>query len=192
VDVESAIAQLEQRLAEARPVPLSASVMVNKAEIDEAIAGLRAALPEEIRQSRWVLKERDELLAQANRESEQVLAEAREERKRIVSETEVVREAERESERILAEAREEAEGLRLQADDYIDGKLAGFEIVLQKTMRTVEKGRESLRNRLAGQELSEIELSGEFPKVFDRDPVLDPEGLPASRAPSQFYDQELG
>jgi hypothetical protein len=64
--------------------------------------------------------------------------------------------------------------------------------VLQKTMRTVEKGRESLRNRLAGQELSEIELSGEFPKVVERDPVLDPEGLPASRAPSQFYDHELG
>ena len=191
MDVETAIGQLEQLLSEARPVPLSASVMVNKAEVDEAVAALRAALPEEIRQARWVLKERDELLAQAARESEQMLTDAREEQRRIVSETEIVRAAQVEAERILVQAREEADGLRLDAEDYIDGKLASFEIVLQKTMRAVEKGRETLRGRLTSQGLSDPELSGELP-VTDRKPVRDPDGLPTSRAPSQFYNHEMG
>jgi hypothetical protein len=184
VDVETAIRQLEQLLGEARPVPLSASIMVNKADIDEMVAGLRAALPEEIRQSRWVLKERDELLAQAARESDQILAEAREERRRIVSQTEIVLQAHQEAEHIIAEARREARNLRREAEDYIDGKLASFEIVLQKTMRAVTKGRETLRGRLASEE-----LSGESPAT-EREVTLQGGDLVDSRAPSQFYDHE--
>jgi len=158
VDVEGAIAQLEQLVAEARPVPLSASVMLNRRDIEDVVATLRTTLPEEIRQSRWIIKERDELLAQAARESEQIIADARIELDRMLSETEVVRAANREAERVVTDAREQARMLRLEAEDYVDGKLANFEIVLQKTMKAVEKGRERLRGRLASDE-----LSGEIP-----------------------------
>jgi hypothetical protein len=177
VDVEAAITQLEVFLAEARPVPLSASVMVNRAEIDEAVAAIRAALPDSIRQSRWVLNERDELLNQASRESEQIIAQGLEEQRRMLSETEVVKAAQLEAERILAQAHFEAQRLQQECEDYIDSKLASFEIVLQKTMRAVQNGRERLRGRLASDELSE-----ELPADLDSDP---------DRA-AQFYDHELG
>jgi cell division septum initiation protein DivIVA len=181
VDVDAHIAQLEQLLAEARPVPLSASVMVNRREVEELLAGLRAALPEEMRQARWVLKERDELVAQGQREAEQVLADAEAEQRRIVSETEVVRASRREAERILEEARDEARRLRLEAEDYVDGKLANFEIALQKTLRTVEKGRERLRGRLATDELAEAVPPDE-----------DDDTGEWGAAGSQFYDHEAG
>lgn len=155
MDVEGLIEQLERLMAEARPVPLSSSVMINRQEIDELLEELRTRLPEELRQSRWILKERDELLAQAARESEQLLAETREERDRMLSETEIIRSAQREAERMLTDAREQARILRLEAEDYVDGKLANFEIVLQKTMQQVEKGRERLRGRLPSDELAE-------------------------------------
>jgi hypothetical protein len=178
MDVEAAIAQLELFLAEARPVPLSASVMVNRAEIDEAVAAIRAALPESIRQSRWVLNERDELLTQAARESEQIITAGREEQRRLLSETEVVKEAQLEAERIIATAQCEAHRMQQECEDYIDGKLASFEIVLQKTMRAVQNGRESLRGRLASDELSgELQVAGLG---------SDPERV------AQFYDHELG
>jgi hypothetical protein len=63
--------------------------------------------------------------------------------------------------------------------------------VLQKTLRTVEKGRESLRGRFVNPDLADQGLSGALPTT-DREPALDPEGVPASRAPSQFYDHEMG
>ncbi len=154
MDVEAYLAQIEQLLAEARPVPLSASVMVNRKDFDELLDDLRAHLPEELRQARWVIKERDEVLEQAERESEQLVNDARGERDRLVGETEVVRAARREAERILEEAREQARILRLEAEDYVDGKLANFEIVLAKTMKAVERGRERLRGRLASDELA--------------------------------------
>ena len=154
MDVEAAINQLEGLLAEARPVPLSSSVMMNRRDVEEVVQHLRTQLPEELRQSRWILKERDELLAQAAREADQALSDARLEQERLLSETEVVRTAQREAERIVEEARESARVMRLEAEDYIDGKLANFEVVLEKTMRAVSKGRERLRGRLISDELA--------------------------------------
>lgn len=155
MDVESLLTKMEQLLAEARPVPLSSSVMVNRNDFDELIGELRAGLPEELRQSRWIIKERDEVLAQAARESEQILGDAERERDRLVGEEEVVRVARREADHILEDAREAARTLRLEAEDYVDGKLATFEITLHKTLKAVEKGRDRLRGRLDTDELAE-------------------------------------
>ena len=178
MDVEGFLAQMEQLLAEARPVPLSASVMVNRKDFEDVIDDIRASLPEELRQSRWVIKERDEVLEQAEREAEQIVADARAEAARLISETEVVRQSQRQAERILEEAREQSRVLRLEAEDYVDGKLANFEIVLAKTMKAVEKGRERLRGRLASDELAADEPG-------------DDEEPPASGG-SQLYDYEAG
>ncbi len=174
MDIEGCIAQLEQMLADARPVPLSASVMVSRAEIEAVLAQLRSSLPEELRQARWVIKERDEILAQAGRESEQTLADAKLEVERLVSEEEVVHRARREATAIIEEAQEQARVLRLEAEDYVDGKLANFEIALNKTLATVAKGRERLRGRFAADELA-----------ADEEPVAEGE-----RAATQLYDHE--
>lgn len=153
-DIEAYIAQIEHLLADARPVPLSASVMISRKDVEDVLADLRAGLPEELRQSRWILKERDELLEQATKEAERIVADAHRERERILSEEEVVIAARREAERILDDAREHCRVLRLEADDYIDAKLANFEVELHKELRVVEKGRERLRGRYVSDELA--------------------------------------
>lgn len=154
MDVESYITQMENLVADARPVPLSSSIMLNRRDVEEILTELKQRLPDELRQARWIIKERDEILAQAAREAEQLMVDTRAERDRILSETEVVRAAQREAERIVDDAREQARILRLEAEDYVDSKLANFEIVLQKTMKAVTKGRERLRGRLASDELA--------------------------------------
>jgi cell division septum initiation protein DivIVA len=176
VDVEGYLAQMEQLLAEARPVPLSASVMVNRKDFEDAIDDIRASLPEELRQSRWVIKERDEVLEQAEREAEQILGDAKTEAARLMSETEIIRQSQRRAEQILEEAREQSRVLRFEAEDYVDSKLANFEIVLAKTMRSVEKGRERLRGRYVSDELAPA-------------PVAD-DAVDESTGASQLYDYE--
>ncbi len=170
MDLDTALNALDHQLAEARPVPLSASVMVNKEELERASQAIRSALPEEIRQARWVLKERDELLAQAARDAEQVVADGRLERDRMLGETEIVREAQREAQRIVDRASEEGRKIRHESEDFVDGKLGDFEAVLQKTLATVSRGRDRLRGRQASPELQDL---GE-------DATL-PAGLPVQR-----------
>jgi len=152
VDFEAKLQHLEEITREAKVVPLSSSIMLNRAEVEGLIHDMRAALPEEMREARWVVKEREDVLESARAEHDRILEEARSERARLISRTEVVDAANREAERIVADAEERARQMRLQADDYVDGKLANFEIVLGKTLQAVERGRHKLRGRMHGDE----------------------------------------
>lgn len=171
MDLETALNSLEHALAEARPVPLSASVMVNKEDLERIAQAIRAAMPEEIRQARWVLKERDQLLAQASRDAEQIVADGHIERDRVLSETEIVREAHREAQRIVDRAAEEGRKIRHEAEDFVDAKLGDFEALLQKTLATVTKGRDRLRGRQASAEIRDLgddaTLPGGMPVAAD-------------------------
>ncbi len=62
----------------------------------------------------------------------------------MVQRTEIVRQANQVAQRILEDAREEARRLRHEAEDYCDQKLAAFEIVLDRTIKTVKGGRAKL------------------------------------------------
>lgn len=154
-DLDAKLAQLEDMIATAKTVPLSSSIMFNRAEIDGMVSDLRASMPEEVRQARWVMKERDEVLEAAHAESHRVLEEARNERARLIARTEVVQAANREAERIVDDARERSRKLRLEAEDYVDAKLATFEVVLNKTLGAVHRGREKLRGRLDEDEFAD-------------------------------------
>ncbi len=147
-DVEAKLHQLERLVGDAKPVPLSASVMVNRSEVDGLVADLREALPDELTQARWVVQERDDILERAQLDADEILADARAEQDRLVSDQEVVRVAGQEADRIVSDAREHARRIRLEAEDYVDAKLANFEVVLHKTLTAVERGRQKLRGGL--------------------------------------------
>jgi hypothetical protein len=128
-----------------RALPLSSSVKLdNKEEVLELLDEACHLLPEETKQARWLLKERDEFLAKMQREGEDILLAARLQAERMVQRTEIVREAQATARRSVENGRDEARRLRLEAEDYCDQKLAAFEVVLDRTLKTVAAGREKL------------------------------------------------
>jgi F0F1-type ATP synthase membrane subunit b/b' len=126
-------------------MPMSASVLVNREETLELIDEALGVLPDELRHARWLLKERDEFLAQARRDAEDIAEAGRVQAERMVERTEVAREARRVAQQVMSTAEADARRLRHEAEDYIDQKLAAFEVVLERTMQTVQKGREQLQ-----------------------------------------------
>src|SRR5919198_3056551 len=124
MDIAARIQQLEDMVREAKSMPLSSSVLVNREELLELIGAMREALPEEIKQARWVVKDREELLAKARHDADGVLDKARGEQSRLLSREQVVLRAQEEAERILSDANEQARQIRLEAEDYVDAKLA--------------------------------------------------------------------
>ena len=157
-DVEASLHRLEQLVSEAKAVPLSASVMVSRAELERAVSELRDVLPKELTQARWVIGERDQILERAEEDADHLLDDARRERDRLMSREAVIRTAEGQAERIIGEAREHARQIRLEAEDYVDAKLANFEVVLNKTLGAVEKGRSKLRGAVDTDALGADEL----------------------------------
>jgi hypothetical protein len=144
-DAEALIRSALDLVQTAKAMPLSASVLVSREELAELLQAALDRMPDELRQARWLLKERDDFLAEKQREADALLEEVRVQAERMVQRTEIVRQANHVAQRILDDANEEARRLRHEAEDYADQKLASFEIVLDRTMKTVQAGREKLQ-----------------------------------------------
>jgi F0F1-type ATP synthase membrane subunit b/b' len=144
-DLETLLLQLRDIIDSARTMPMSASVLVNRDETLEVVDDALRSLPDELRHARWLLKEREEYLAQARRDAEDIVEAARVQAERMVERTEVAREARRVAQHVVAQAEADSRRLRHEAEDYIDQKLAAFEVVLERTMQTVRRGREQLQ-----------------------------------------------
>jgi cell division septum initiation protein DivIVA len=151
--VQGKLDELTAVLESARAMPMSASCVVNRTEVLALLDELRGLLPEEITEARTVLQDKDDVLADGRREAARIIAQAREERLRMLSEHEVFVQAQTEADRLVWEATSSAEAMRAEVDDYVDGKLANFEIILTKTLKSVERGRAKLAGR---NELAEI------------------------------------
>lgn len=144
-DAETLLRRVIEIISNAKPMPLSTTVRVEKDEVLELLDEAVDQLPEELRRARWMLKERDEFLGKVQREGDEILEAARVRAERMVQRTEIVRQAQHSATRLVDDAREEAHRLRMEAEDYCDQKLAAFEIVLERTAKTVAAGREKLR-----------------------------------------------
>jgi hypothetical protein len=151
--VQTKLAQITAALESARSMPMSASCVVNRGELLGLLAELSDLLPGEISKAQDVLQDKDDVLAEGRREAARIIAQAREERLRMLSEEEVYVAAQTEADRLVFEATTKAAEMRAEVDDYVDRKLANFEILLTKTLESVERGRAKLAGR---NELAEI------------------------------------
>src|SRR5665811_731008 len=131
MDVLVLIDKLDDIIHNARSVPLTDSVMIDREEMYDILDQMRSTIPEEIKQARWIVKERQEMLAEAKQEAERMLTEAQERADRLASETEVVRLAERNAQQTMEDARERERETRLGAEDYADEVLGNLEVDLE-------------------------------------------------------------
>jgi len=163
MDITARMQQLEDMVREAKSMPLSASVLVNREELLEVINEMKESLPEEIKQARWVVKDREELLSKARRDAEGIVEKAKADQVRLVSKEEVVQESLAEAERTLAEAREQARQIHLEAEDYVDSKLAQFDAALTRIAEALV-GAEEAVTKVRGQvEIGREKLRGAHP-----------------------------
>jgi cell division septum initiation protein DivIVA len=147
MDVLVLIDKLDDLIHNARTVPLTDSVMIDREEIYDLLDQMRSTIPEEIKQARWIVKERQEMLAEAKGEAERLLAEANEKAARLASEEDIVRLAEKQAKELVEEAREREREIRLGAEDYADEVLGNLEVNLEKFLAAVRRGRERLQGR---------------------------------------------
>ncbi len=147
MDVLVLIDKLDDLVHNAKAVPLTDQVRIDREEIYDILDQMRATIPEEIKQARWIVKERQEMLAEAKREADRILGEAREQAVREASQTEIAKLAERQAQEIVEEARRQARETRLEMEDWADSILSTLEVNLDKFLGAVRRGRERLHER---------------------------------------------
>lgn len=169
MDVQKKIDEIVDAVGSAKSMPMSASCVVNRAQLLAMLEEVRQALPGSLAQAQEVIGGRAQLVEQARQEAERIIESAHAERGSLISDTEVARRSRGEADRILAGARQEADEIRAEADDYVDSKLANFEVVLTKTLGSVGRGRE---------------------KLLGTGPGLDEHGYEDEDAPERSHDPE--
>lgn len=141
---------LRQRVVTAKAVPMSASVMVNRKETLAKVDELRALVSDAFGQARIVLARSDELAEAGRLQAAALVAEAQAEAAELVAAEAVHRQAESAASDVVKGASRQAGAARAEVDDYVDRKLAHFEVVLSRTLAQLSDGRRQLADPANG------------------------------------------
>ena len=146
--VQGILEALAEAVTSARSMPMSSSVLVNRAEILDLIDQARDALPDQLTQADALRADADSAREAARAEAAAIVEAARAEADRLVEAEAVTVAAREKAAQIVADGQAQAEALRRDADDYCDRRLADFEIDLGKVLAQVQAGRAKLAGRL--------------------------------------------
>ena len=112
--------ELEEVLDKSRAVPFSNRVSVDKEELYEIITEIRMKLPNELKQSKWVIEERNKILIDAQKEADEIVKNAEERVKRMVDENEVTKLAHEQAAEIVDSAKKTSKAMRIGAMEYAE------------------------------------------------------------------------
>lgn len=135
---------LRTAVDEARSVPMSASVMINRTDFLDLLGALEAAIETTLSQATEVVDDRDAFVDTGRSEALEILRQAEQQREELVSDTDVYRLALARAAEIEEDAAREAAELRAETDAYVESKLANFEHTLERTIDLVRRGRAQL------------------------------------------------
>ncbi|MET0143407.1 MAG: hypothetical protein ABW328_01270 [Ilumatobacteraceae bacterium] len=168
-DAETLLRRSIDIIATAPTMPLSSSPRIDRDEIIELLEEALVRLPDELRQARWMLKERQEFVAKTRREADELLESARVQAERMVQRTEVVRAAEQRARQVMETAEADSRRLRHETEDFLDQRLGSFEILLDKLQKTVGAGRQRLSIGAVPLAATEFEEDDPTKGFFDQD-----------------------
>lgn len=140
MDILQLIDRLEELFNDAKAVPFTHNVVVDEDRMLELIDQMRIAIPDEVKKAQQLVAQRDRVMAQAQEEANRTLQIARDKADQLVQKDIITQEAQRRADQILAQARAEAEGVRVDADNYVIDTLMQLQDQIAKLSNQVNNG----------------------------------------------------
>ncbi|HET9921998.1 MAG TPA: hypothetical protein VFQ30_19320 [Ktedonobacteraceae bacterium] len=162
MDILYLVDRLENLIASSRRMPLLNQVVLKEGDILNIVDQMRTSIPDEVKQARRIIQEKERIMAQAQAEASALLAKAREEADKAMSRENLLRAAEKRSQEMRQQAEEQvrelvrqaeqhSEQLKIDADGYVTETLRnlrehlmGVETEVDRWILSIEKGLESL------------------------------------------------
>ena len=143
-ELVSLIDQAEDLLAESPRVPLTGRSVVDAEGLTALLQHMRRSLPDDIRQARWIIQERERLLGEAQEEARRAVGDAQAAIGRLTDEHAVTREASARADALIQQAHQSAREIHAGARQYADDLLASLVRRLEELRQRVETDREQL------------------------------------------------
>ena len=151
MDILYLVDRLENLIAASRRMPLFNQIMLKESDILNIIEQMRTAIPDEIKQSRRIIQDKERILAQAQADASTLLGRAREESERVMNREGLLRAAEDRSKDMVRQAEEQSEQIKIEADAYVAETLralrehlSSIEVEVGRSILSIEKGLSSM------------------------------------------------
>lgn len=145
MDLLSALNELEELIENSGKIPLTRRVMLDEDRVLDLLDRIRTTIPDEIRQAKWIIQEREKVLDDSQKEAIRILEDAQKQVEKRADESEVARQAKSVAEEIVAKAEATAREIREGAREYADDILANLQESLGRILTQIEQGRTELK-----------------------------------------------
>ncbi len=145
LEIMRLLEEFENVVEESPRIPITGKVIINEDTLYNFVDGFRAMLPETVRESEWILREKERILLQAEKEADTIVDTAKSKLERIAGESEIVKVAKIQGEEIVSNARDVSREITKGALSYADEVMARLQEQLEKTMLVVNQGRQEIR-----------------------------------------------
>jgi cell division septum initiation protein DivIVA len=143
-DIDARLRELRFLVEHARSMPMSASVVVNREDLLGRLEALESTLEDTLSTATQVVGDADAVVAESRSQAQEILRQAHADREKLVSDTDVYQLAQQRAEEMTTSARREVDELRRETDEYVEQRLANFELTLERTLEAVRRGRARL------------------------------------------------
>ena len=148
--VEELITMLYEMVQDARSVPLSSDKCVlERDKVLDLLDEVTAQLPAEIKQARGVVENRQEIIAEARTEAENIRKQAEDKAKQMVSREEIFLVAKRRANDLIMASEAKSKELRKVSNDYVEDSLRKTEEALAQTLIELRQARSKFRSAAA-------------------------------------------
>lgn len=136
---------LEDKVEQAKSIPLMNRAMIDKEELLANIEELRLNIPEDMKQARLIKDERKRILAEAQAEADEIVNNAKIKVEKMIDEHEITKKAYEQANQIIAAAQKNSRELRMGARQYVDSLFADTDAKLTKAQSIIRKARADVR-----------------------------------------------
>ncbi len=144
------ISKLKSLLADAKRIPFSKYVSVDREELLATLSRIEVMLPNEVKEAFIVNAKKDEILKEAYKKSDEIINFAKEREQEILSESSIMQIAQKEREKIISEAVEEANAIRREAAEYVTQLFDKIESVIEKVEEALMAAKKEFKDDITG------------------------------------------
>lgn len=148
MDILQIIDEFENTVEETARIPLTGKMVIHEEVVYTFLDKVRAMMPETIREADWVIRERERILAEAEREAATIIETANKKLQKITGESEIMKLAKAQGDEVIENAKKAAREITQGSYSYADEVMIQLQTELEKILLSVRKGREELRVNL--------------------------------------------
>ncbi len=145
MELLNALNEMEEIIETGFKVPMTRKVMVDEELVLDMMDRIRTTLPEEIRQAKWIIQEREKVMSDTKKEAGKLLEDVQKEMERQVDENEITRLARKKADEIIERAEMVAQEIKQGARDYADDILHDVELRIEVVSKEIQGARMELQ-----------------------------------------------